>query len=92
MDELLGQKLCTIQPMTKELAEEFWPGASRGFEGNVVLVFENGIKLVASQDAEGNGPGCMFCKDIDGGHIALMIQQVTLERMEENRKKQQQEE
>ena len=88
MDELLGQKLCAIQPMTKEMAEEFWPGASWGFEGNVVLVFENGTKLVASQDPEGNGPGCMFGHDINGTHFTLIIQTMTLdERIEDKRKK-----
>jgi len=60
--ELLGQKLCAIQPLTEKRAEEFgfdpW-----GFENGVVLVFENGMHLVASRDPEGNGPGCMFGLD-----------------------------
>ena len=59
---LLGQKLCAIQPLTEKRAEEFgfdpW-----GFENGVVLVFENGVHLVASRDPEGNGPGCMFGLD-----------------------------
>ena len=74
--------------MTKELAEEFWPGASWGFESGVVLVFEDGTKLVASQDPEGNGPGCMFGKDIKGQHFTLIIQTMTLdERIKDNKRK-----
>ena len=77
MEHLLGKKLTAIRPLTKEKAEDFWPGAIWGYEDNVVLVFEDGTELVASRDAEGNGPGCLFGKDKDG-HFTLMIRRKTL--------------
>lgn len=63
MNNLLNKRLIRIEPLTKREAEKFWPGATWGYEGNVVLVFEGGARLVASQDPEGNGPGCMFGRD-----------------------------
>lgn len=62
MDNLINKRLAAIEPMTKREAELFWPGASWGYEGAVVFVFEDGTRVAASRDPEGNGPGCLFAR------------------------------
>lgn len=57
--ELIGKKLLGIRPLTEVDCRLFgfdpW-----GYEGGVVLMFEGGAQMVASQDFEGNGPGALF--------------------------------
>ena len=59
MDNLiLGGKIVSIRPMTqKEATGEGW---DLGRNNCMVLVLNNGVKLYASQDYEGNGPGALF--------------------------------
>ena len=58
MNDLEGKKIVKIREMTKKEAEnESWDLSHNGCR---VLVLDNGIKLYASQDYEGNGPGALF--------------------------------
>ena len=58
MNDLEGKKIVKIREMTKKEAEnEAWNLSHNGCR---VLVLDNGIKLYASQDYEGNGPGALF--------------------------------
>lgn len=55
-----GQRIVEVRPMTKEEAEaEGWDS------GTMVLVLENGVKLYASCDDEGNSAGVLFGTDGD---------------------------
>ena len=55
---LEGAKIVNIREMTKKEADaEYWDLSHNGCR---VLVLNNGIKLYASQDYEGNGPGALF--------------------------------
>ncbi len=55
---LEGSKIVKIREMTKKEAEnEYW---DLSHDGCRVLELDNGIKLYASQDYEGNGPGALF--------------------------------
>jgi len=66
MDLIVGQKIKTMRPMTRdEMEEQYWDG-----EGTV-LVLENGVKLYPSRDSEGNGPGVIFGTRPDGTHFGL---------------------
>lgn len=59
-DSFVGQKIKEIRPMTKaELKAEYW-GEDR-FNVPVVVELENGAKLYASCDPEGNRPGGYVC-------------------------------
>ena len=70
MDDFEGQKIKAIRPMTKkELKTEYWE--EDNFSTPVVIELENGAKLYASQDSEGNGPGAMFARDAKGNSLLL---------------------
>ena len=56
-----GAKIVNIREMTKKEADNECWDLSR--DGCRVLVLDNGIKLYASQDYEGNGPGALFFTD-----------------------------
>ena len=61
MNNLEGAKIVRIREMTrKEADNECWDLSHNGCR---VLVLDNGIKLYASQDYEGNGPGALFFYD-----------------------------
>jgi hypothetical protein len=66
VSDIHGQKIKTTRPMTaKEIRDEGW------YEGTTVIVLENGVKLYASQDSEGNGSGALFGSRPDGSQFAL---------------------
>lgn len=70
MDNILGQKVAAIRPMTKaELKNQGWDG----FRVPVVLVLQNGLKIFASCDEEGNGPGELFTEDIKGEQSMIYV-------------------
>ena len=65
---LEGSKIVKIREMTKKEADaEGWELYRNGCR---VLVLDNGIKLYASQDYEGNGPGALFFTEKDK-HYAI---------------------
>ena len=60
-NDLEGAKIVKVRDMTKKEADnEYWDLSHNGCR---VLVLDNGIKLYASQDYEGNGPGALFFTD-----------------------------
>ena len=60
-NNLEDAKIVKIREMTKKEADvEGWDLRHNGCR---VLVLDNGIKLYASQDYEGNGPGALFFTD-----------------------------
>jgi hypothetical protein len=55
---LIGSKIVNVREMTEEEASgEAW---ELGRNGCRVLILDNGVKLYASRDYEGNGPGALF--------------------------------
>lgn len=69
--ERLGQRLKSIRPMTKkELDSQYWD--HRPWEVPMVLEFEDGSIIFASQDGEGNGPGALFGVDGKGKNFSLL--------------------
>ena len=57
--QLVGQKIKEIRMMKKsEIISAF--GEDMGDEKSAVIILENGAKLFASQDYEGNGQGAIF--------------------------------
>ena len=63
-----GAKIVNIREMTKKEADaEYWDLSHNGCR---VLVLDNGIKLYASRDYEGNGPGALFFVG-KGKHYAI---------------------
>ena len=65
---LEGAKIVSIREMTKKEADK--EGWELYGDGCRVLILDNGIKLYASQDYEGNGPGALFFTD-KGKHYAI---------------------
>jgi len=71
-DLVIGNKIVAVRPMTKaEMNEEYWDGPVA-----VVLVLDNGTKLYASCDDEGNRPGALFGKDENGKSFSYPRQYV----------------
>jgi hypothetical protein len=67
-NDLEGAKIVNVREMTKKEADaEDWSLRSNGCR---VLVLSNGVKLYASQDYEGNGPGALFFTN-KGKHYAI---------------------
>lgn len=67
MSDVIGAKVVDIRKMTaKEMRAEYWD------ETTTVLVLDNGTKLYASRDEEGNGPGAIFGTNKEGGAFGLM--------------------
>jgi len=63
-DELTGRRIVGIRKMTeKEAAEEGWD-----ISGHLasVIVLDDGTKIYASRDDEGNGIGTLFGRDKSG--------------------------
>ena len=68
MNNIEGAKIVKIRDMNKKEADS--EGWSLRHNGCRVLVLDNGIKLYASQDYEGNGPGALFFTE-KGKHYAI---------------------
>lgn len=57
MNSLIGKKVKAVREMTyEEMLSEHWDYQ----EGAMVIVFEDGTKVYASVDYEGNGAGALF--------------------------------
>ena len=58
--KLVGRTVVRVRPMTEdELMDEGWE-LGRHWSPPLVVEFDNGTTLYASQDDEGNGPGALF--------------------------------
>ena len=56
---MIGRKIIAVRLMNdKELEYEGWDDL--GDEVSAVIILDNGDKIYASQDYEGNGPGALF--------------------------------
>tara|TARA_B100000579_G_scaffold438049_1_gene471438 strand:- start:17030 stop:17284 length:255 start_codon:yes stop_codon:yes gene_type:complete len=63
MDNIVGQSIVDIRPMTEaELNEEGWDPAP--YQVVMVIELENGVKLYPSSDGEGNNGGVLFGVDV----------------------------
>jgi hypothetical protein len=79
----IGLKITNIRMMTKlELEAEGWEESYGGFP--VVIELEDGGKLYASSDPEGNDSGCIFGMTEKGE--AIIISPLTQEMIDEGRK------
>ena len=67
-----------------ELEEEGWENGWGDYP--VVIVFNDGSKIYASQDPEGNGPGCIFGFTSDG--TSVMVSPLDDDMIAENQKAQ----
>ena len=55
---MIGRKIVDVRLMKKkELEYEHWEHCN---EVSAVIILDNGDKIYASQDYEGNGPGALF--------------------------------
>ena len=62
-DSLVGLRIAALRAMTEaEMLAEGWVS----YGPVTVLVLEDGTKLYAAKDAEGNGPGALFGLDQEG--------------------------
>lgn len=78
----VGLTVTNVRMMTKdELYNECWGEAYGGFP--VVLEFNDGSKIYASSDPEGNGPGCIFGITKHGEEIT--VSPLTQEMINENK-------
>lgn len=67
MTELVGGTIKSVRWMTAaEMEKEGWSRPA------VVMEMEEGGKIYASQDEEGNGPGALFGEDKNGDTIYVM--------------------
>jgi hypothetical protein len=58
-NDIIGHKVAAVRPMTQsELDDEYWSCHMGNMP--VVIELENGTKLYASKDSEGNGPGVLL--------------------------------
>jgi len=67
MMKLCGLKIEGVRFLTKdEMTDEGWD-----YGAGIALVLSNGSVIYPSADDEGNGPGALFMKNVDGemGHI-----------------------
>ena len=61
MSKIEGQKIVKIEMLSREdKTIECWDS---GNEDSAVLVLENGVRLYASCDYEGNGSGALFGRE-----------------------------
>lgn len=68
--DLLGRSIRDVRRMTTaELAAESWDCPA--WEQPVALVLDDGTRLYASCDPEGNGPGALFGVDERGEAFAI---------------------
>lgn len=63
----VGKTVKEVRWMTEgEAKDEGWDDFGDSYLHCAVIVFDDGSRVYASQDGEGNGPGCMFGKDENG--------------------------
>lgn len=63
---IVGKKIVDVRLMT----DEEWDKEGWTFSYfNLVIILEDGTKIFASSDEEGNHPGCLFGEDSNGSFI-----------------------
>jgi len=68
MAKIINQTIKEVRPMTaKEMEAEYWDCR----RPPTVIILENGTKLYASRDEEGNGPGALFGVDNKGNSFGM---------------------
>ena len=73
MSDIIGKRIVAVRQMTdEELSKEYWLDEMPPLREATVLVLENGLKVYASRDEEGNGPGALFGTDEDDFHFRVM--------------------
>lgn len=78
----VGLKVTDVRMMTKgELLDEGWDEGFGDFP--VAIVFEDGSKIYASCDPEGNGPGCLF--GLTKNQEQIIISPLTQEMIDEGK-------
>lgn len=71
MSDLAHRTIQDVRPMTpEELEAEGWSAAA--WECPIVLVLDDGTKLYAARDPEGNGPGALFGADPQGRSFRIV--------------------
>ena len=66
-----GKKIVKVRTMTKkELETEGWHSRYP----IIVLELDNGLKIYASKDDEGNGPGALFLSNDKGETFQIAVQ------------------
>jgi hypothetical protein len=66
----VGHTIAMVRPMTiRELEDEGWTLRS---SKPLAIILDDGTKIYASQDDEGNGPGALFGQLPDGTSIRVM--------------------
>ena len=66
----IGRKIKKIRPMTAaEAAAEGWTLGRH--DAATVIEFDDGSRIYASQDHEGNGPGALFGVDAQGSTVTV---------------------
>ena len=66
MENVVGQKIVKVRPMTdEEKDDEGW------YRGTAVIELENGVLLYPSSDEEGNDAGALFGKD---GEVDFIVE------------------
>jgi hypothetical protein len=67
----VGRTIKAIRPMTAaELKNEGWATDHHGVPA--IIVLDNGDRIYASRDDEGNGPGVLFGMDTQGNGFRLL--------------------
>lgn len=68
--EPIGRKITKLRPMTKpEAAAQGWELGRH--DVGMVIELEGGMRLFASRDSEGNGPGALFGADEVGNELGF---------------------
>lgn len=63
MKKIAGQKILAVRLMNAEESKyEGWEDHPAE-KNTIVLILQNGLKLYAARDPEGNGPGELFGRD-----------------------------
>ena len=66
----IGLRVADVRMMTKaELENECWEDNWGSFA--VAIIFEDGSKVYASSDPEGNDVGCLFGETKDGQQVVI---------------------
>jgi len=71
MDDIVGETIIDIKSMSTEEANRMGWDTEDTFTG--VIILSNGLRLHASLDAEGDGPGVLFVMKPDGNSFPLFF-------------------